>query len=500
MTRPNILVICSDEHHPVMSGYRRHPYVKTPNLDALAEGGTYFTNAYCNSPVCVPSRMSFMTGKYAHEVGSWFLYIPLERSETTWSRRLREGGVTATMLGKLDMCGDYQDAGFSHHQILEYRPAWTEYPRQTPFAPRLEGYVRPDKLAHIKNSGIRQPHLTDGRTGHDDRDGFWDHDRIVTDWAVDYLREKGKVGDEEPWALYVGLLYPHWPYCVPEEYFDQYFPDKVEMPFDASFPNENLHPALRHFQRAQGTDGIRDEDVRRTVAAYYGMITAMDAMIGRIIDELKAEGLYDNTYIIYTSDHGESLGEHGLFYKQCSYEGSVGIPLIVKGPDLPAGQVRDNPVSLVDLYPTVLDMAGLDVEPDRRGTSWLPLIRDEATARPEWVFAEHHGNFFKDSWYMIRLRDYKYTYYCHERPTLYNVHHDPHEMQDLAGDARYAPVLAECEMVLRSVLDPEAVALRAKRDLGLIGPDGEDYTTFLTVEDLRKGRNEGRFKPEPQLR
>ncbi|GAB3260953.1 alkaline phosphatase family protein [Arthrobacter pigmenti] len=498
MNNPNILVLCSDEHHPFMSGYRNHPYVQTPNLDALADSGTHFTDAYCNSPVCVPSRMSFMTGKYASDVGSWFLHVPLDRSEMTWSRRLHEAGIPSTMIGKLDMCGPYQDAGFSEHRILKYRPAWSEYPRKTPFAPRLEGYVRPDKLAHIKNSGIREPAVTDG-SDFSDRYGFWDHDRIVTDWAVDWIRNKDGSESAAPWTLYVGLIFPHWPFCVPEEYFEQYYPDKVQMPFDASFPNEDLHPALRHFQKGQGTDGITDEDIRRTVAAYYGMITATDAMIGRIIDELKTQGLYENTYIIYTSDHGESAGEHGLFYKQCSYEGSVGVPLIVSGPGLPAGQQRTEPVSLVDLYPTVLDMAGLETEPDRRGHSWLPLIQDVGSDRPNWVFSEHHGNFFKDSWYMIRTENYKYTYYCNDHPTLYDLANDPREMTDLAPDPDFADVLGECEQALRSVLDPEAVALQAKRDLGLIGPGGEDYTRTLTVDELRAGRQIGLFKPEPDL-
>lgn len=499
MTPPNILVICSDEHHPLMSGYLGHPHVQTPNLDALAADGTRFTNAYCNSPVCTPSRMSFMTGKYASEVGSWFLHIPLDPEEMTWSRRLKEAGVASTMLGKLDLCGDYQDAGFSDYRILKRRPAWTEYPRQSPFAPRLEGYVRPDKREHIDNSGIREPFITDGHSGPDDRYGFYDHDRIVTGWALDYVKERGRSGSADPWALYVGLIYPHWPYCVPQKYFDLYYPDNVEMPFDASFPNERLHPALRHFQKGQGIDGITEDDVRRTVAAYYGMITVMDEMIGRIIDELKTQGLYDNTYIIYTSDHGDSLGEHGLFYKQCSYEGSVGVPLIVSGPGLPTGEMRDNPVSLVDLYPTVMDMAGLETEPDRRGHSWLPLITDNAE-RPEHVFAEHHGNFFKDSWYMIRMGDYKFTYYCNDRPTLYNLADDPPELHDLAADPAHAPVLAECEEVLRGILDPEAVALRSKRDLGLVGPAGEDYTETLSVDELIEGRDSGRFKPEPELR
>lgn len=479
------------------AGYRGHPYVRTPHLDALAAEGTAFTSAYCNSPVCVPSRMSFITGKYAHQVGSWFLYVPLDPAEMTWARRLDQAGIESTMLGKLDFCGEYQDAGFSRHKIIERRQAWQEYPRQTPFVDRLRGFVRPDKRAHIINSGVREPAVTDGHNGHSDRFGFYDHDRIVTDWAVDYLREKGSRPGDDPWTLYVGLLYPHWPYCVPQPYFDEYYPDRVVLPEDAHFPNDKLHPALRHFQSTLGIDGITEEDVRRTTAAYYGMITALDAMIGRIVDELKTQGMYDDTVVIYTSDHGESLGEHGLFYKQCSYEGSVGVPLIIRGPDLPGGQVRDQPVSLVDLYPTVLDLAGLDQDDDRPGHSWLPLLTGDDLDRG-FVFSEFHGNFFTDSWYMIRTERYKFTYYCGERSTLYDLDTDPGEFVDLAPNPGYASVLAEHQRLLHTVVDPEAVALRAKQDLGLIGPDGEDYTQTLTVDDVLAGQATGRFPPEPE--
>lgn len=499
MSRPNIVVICSDQHHPRMTGYRGHPQVRTPNLDALAADGAHFTNAYCTSPICVPSRMSFTTGKYANEVGSWFLYVPLDEKETTWPRRLEASGYRTTMLGKLDLCGPYQDAGFGEHRIIERRGAWARYPRDTPFVDRLNGYVRPDKRRHIDNSGIRAPLVTDGRHGHDDRYGFYDHDRIVTDWAVEYLRDKGTAqSTEDPWALYVGLLYPHWPYCVPEEYFRQYFPDNVTMPHDAHFPNDALHPPLRHFQSCLGIDGITEDDVRRTVAAYYGMITALDDNIGRIIGELKAQGRYEDTYIIYLSDHGESLGEHGLFYKQCSYEGSVGVPVVLHGPGVEPGTRFEAPVSLIDLYPTILDLAGVDCEPDRPGRSWRRLVA--GTEEPaEAVFAEFHGNFFTDSWYLIRTGDLKYTWYGNARPTLFDIAADPGEMHDLADDPAYADALADCERILRGIVDPEATALRAKRDLGLIGPDGEDYTRTLTVADVRAAQRDGRLPAEPPM-
>jgi choline-sulfatase len=497
MGQPNILVICSDQHHPLMTGYRGHRWVQTPNLDQLAAEGAHFTKAYCNSPVCTPSRMSFITGKYTHQIGSWFIGCPLDPGEMTWARRLREAGISSTMLGKMDFCGAYQDGGFSDYKIIEKRAAFKPYPRNTPMDSRLEDYIRPDKRKHLENAGIREDIVTDGSDGHNDRFGFYDHDRIVTEWTIDYLQQKGKEKTGKPWGLYVGLLYPHWPFTVPEKYFNMYYPDRIDFPHDASFPNERLHPQVQYFQQSLDLGAVTEETQRKVIAAYYGMITAMDDMVGVIIAELKAQGLYDNTYIVYMSDHGESLGEHGLYYKQCSYEGSVGVPLIVKGPGLPAGVRIDAPVTLVDLYPTVMEMAGLPVEEDRPGSSWLPLIRNEPHNHPDYAFSEYHGNFFRQDWYMLVRGDYKYTYYVNERPSLFNVKEDPLENVDLALDERYSHILGEFEALLRSIVDPEDVSMRAKKDLGLIGKNGEDYTLTMTVKQLKEAVAQGVFPNEP---
>jgi choline-sulfatase len=504
VSQPNIVVICSDQHHPLVTGYRGHPQIRTPHLDALAADGAYFTRAYCNSPVCTPSRMSFITGKYPHQVGSWFLGCPLDRNEMTWARRLHDAGIPSVMFGKMDFCGEYQDGGFTDHRIIKKRAAFDPYPRTSPLPSRLAGYTRPNKRKIIEKAGPRRETVQiarrpDGSEGYNLNVGFYDHDRTVTDWAVDFIRNKGKENDGKPWAIYVGLMFPHWPLTVPQKYFDMYDPDTVPLPHDARFPNDSLHPQVRNMQDALDLGELPEPLMRRAIAAYFGMITALDENVGRIVAELKAQNLYDNTYIVYMSDHGESLGEHGLFYKQCSYEASVGVPLIVKGPGLPAGRRIDQPVSLVDLYPTIMEMAGLETEPDLPGKSWLPLIRDGRQQRNDYVFSEYHGNFFKQDWYMLVRGDYKYTYYVNDRPSLFNLREDPMEMNDLALDPAYASVLEEFETLLRGIVDPEAVSLRAKRDLGLIGKDGQDYTLTLTYPQLAEMIRQGVLPDEPEF-
>ena len=476
---PNLLVICSDQHSPHTCGWRGHRHIRTPNLDRLASRGTHFTRAYCNSPICTPSRMSFITGLYPHQIASWTIGCPLDPEIMTWPRHLRSAGIETTMLGKMDFCGDYQDGGFSHHRILRRRRAFPQIPLAEPWPARRPGFVRwKTAAAMMERTCTRSEEIiSDGVHGEAHYElGNYDHDRIVTNWTTKWLREKGASNTREPWVLYVGLLYPHPPFTVPDRFFEMYYPDNIELPRDRAFPNEALHPAVQSLQETQQAGKVTDNMLRRTVAAYYGMVTSMDEMIGEILDELELQGLADDTLIIYTSDHGESLGTHGLFFKKCAYEESVGVPLIVTGPGVPAGHHVEDVVSLIDLYPTVLDV--MDVEPrsDLPGSSWLPLIRGEHHNRLDYAFSEYHGPCFRQDWYMIRRDRYKYVEYQNERPSLFDLETDPGESHDLAGDPACGDRLGELKNVLHSVLDPHQTSLRAKGDLGLLGPNGEDYT------------------------
>ena len=506
--RSNILVITSDQHHPRIGGYLGHPYIQTPNLNGLAADGTIFRHAYCASPVCTPSRASFLTGQYVHQNRTWMIGVPTDPKIMTWPKRLTQADYVTAAYGKMDLCGKYQNPGFNDFITFERRPAFYPYPLDSPYDPRLSGYVRPDKRRHILEAGSN----TDARRilaekyGQDDflfrfEDhrvlGFNRHDREVTELALQFLRSARRMHRGKPWALYLGYLQPHWPFRVPQKYFEMYYPDALEWPYDYHSPNENLHQEIRHFQKALGLKDLPKDAIRRTIAAYYGMVTCLDELIAEVIQGLKNLGMYENTYIIYTSDHGESLGEHGLFYKQCSYEGSVGVPLIVKGPNIPKGKVIHHPVSLVDEYPTIMEMANLDAGDDCQGHSWLPIMHDDFSNYPDYAFSEFHGNFFRQSWYMLVRDSYKYTYYSNQlQPSLFNIVEDPKEEQDLVLRGTHEKVLKEFEELLHSIIDPEKTAFESKRDLGLIGPNGEDFTVSLTQQALAEGRKSGLFRPK----
>ena len=507
-SQPNILFIFSDEHHPTKVGYRGHPHVKTPNLDRIAQMGAHFTRAYCNSPICGASRPSMMMGKFVNQIDVWHNSVTWPRSESTWAKHLDRAGYHSVCYGKMDTAGLYQNPGFSEYRTVGpyKRPSFDIWPLNSPLESRLPGlsyHFGPADMPGTREQGIERlvkekkietssPDKLYAEQGWHDYTGFYDFDRTVTDWTLDFLRQKGR---GLPWAIHVGYLQPHWPYICPKKYFDMYYSGEIDMPHDAIYPNGNLHPAVRHFQNVTQVKDWSEDNIRKVVAAYYGMITCMDDMIGEILDELENQGLLENTYIIYSSDHGEGLGEHGLYNKLTAYEASVGVPLTISGPGISAGERIDTPVSLVDIYPTIMEIANLSTESDRPGSSLLELIRGEKKDRTDYVFSEYHACHFRHDWYMLVRGDYKYIYYAKERPSLFNVREDPLEMNDLAQDPKYTKILKKFEKLLRSICNPDEVARRSKSDLGLIGPNGEDYTETLTWQQLLEGRRSGGMFP-----
>ncbi|MBF0244151.1 MAG: sulfatase-like hydrolase/transferase [Planctomycetes bacterium] len=477
-TRPNILLLCSDQHHARMAGYRGHAEVKTPSLDRLASEGVHFTRSYCNTPICGPSRISFMTGRELHELGLWCNGVPWNGKAMTWADRLGQAGYRTLSRGKMDVPGPRTDVGFSDFDEPIPRPACDPYPLSEP---RI--YDQPDfhfdSFMDLPHAGMSR----EARLRMEGRDpmtlttrfeenlyltGHYDHDRHVVDQVLSFLRGDHR---DTPWALHVGLLNPHWPYVCPEAFLAQYDPAALALPQDSRFPNPDLHPALQHYQGTHNHyQTIRDEThLRQIIAAYYGLITCMDSMVGEIMDCLAEQDLAGETCLIYTSDHGEACGEHGLFDKLTAYEASAAVPLIVRGPGLKRGVRCDEIVSLVDLYPTILDLAGIELSPAEKalpGRSWVPLLQGLKQARTDPILIEYHGIFFRHHWFALVEGDWKFVWYEKERPSLFNLREDPHELHDLGADPARVSLLSEFESKLRSRVDPEAVVRLARRELG----------------------------------
>lgn len=468
--KSNILFICTDQQHPVISGFRGNSVVKTPNLDALAAAGMYFTRTYVSSPVCGPSRAAYMYGKHVFQIKSWYNGKAWPKEEVTWASRVTNNGYYTAHFGKMDSPGLYGKLGFSEEWHSARRPVRVVEGADVRFLPERPRNAK----GHLT---VKTFKIEDYKTKKYEAggNGQYGRDRPTTDRALRFLEERKD--DGKPWMLHVGYLMPHWPLTLPQKYYDMYADVDIPMPYDASFPNKNIHPALQHFQKWDGLDVAPDEEkLKDALRAYYGMVTCVDDMLGELISELKKNGMYENTYIIFTSDHGDNLGEHGMIgNKHTPMEGSVAVPLLITGPGVKHGEKVDALVALIDMYPTIMDMAGIDYyNSEMPGKNLLPVLQGKEEPTDRTVFSEWHGTGFQGAWYMLANKKYKYIYYERETPSLFDMEADPKELNDLALDPSYAVTLKMFESELNKILDPIETAREARMQQGLITEDGND--------------------------
>ena len=446
----NLLFIFSDEHNRDMLGCYGHPVVKTPNLDRLAARGVRFTDAYCNSPICVPSRASLATGRYVHEIRAWDNAAPYIGERPSWGHRLAAAGHQVTTIGKLHYRFPDDPTGFADQRL----PMHVQDGEGDIYSLIREDMAsRPQARARALEAG----------PGESQYSRF---DRANTREATRWLRDEAR-RYEKPWALFVGFVTPHFPLIAPKEFYDRYPLDEVVLPRQYGLAERPSHPSIDELRRVfDMTDEFDEPTLRKAIAAYYALCSFLDAQVGAVLAALTESGLEAETRVIYTSDHGDQVGEHGVWWKSTMYEGATAIPLIMAGPDVPENQVCHTPVSLVDCFPTILEGVGVPLaleDHDLPGTSLWPIARGES-APERTIFSEYHAIGSEHGFFMIRHRQYKYVYYPNARPQLFDLDRDPVENCDLALDPAYALVLAECEAALRQICDPEAVDRQAHQD------------------------------------
>ncbi|MBI3972286.1 MAG: sulfatase-like hydrolase/transferase [Chloroflexi bacterium] len=450
MKPTNGLFICSDEHSRRVLGCYGNPVVRTPNLDALAAQGTTFLNAYTPTPICVPARACLATGRYAHTIDSWDNATPYVGTEAaSWGHRLSEQGHKVTTIGKLHYRKVGDPSGFDDQRLPMHV---LDGVGDLYGLLRGEMPVRPSSREHVLKATAGEAEYTR-------------YDRAIAQTSARWLHEEG-TAQAKPWALFVSFSYPHFPLMVPEEYLNLYPPESVPLPVNWSPEQWSRHPALVHKRHQQALDEPFDEwTVRKAVATYYGMVTFLDEQIGIVLRALEESGQRETTRILYTSDHGDMIGEHGLWWKSVMYDGAVAVPMILAGPDVPAGKRVRTPVSLVDCFPTIVEAADAEFtheDADLLGTSLVRLAQQDD--QPRTVFSEYHAIFSTGGIFMIRNERYKYVHYVDYPPQLFDMENDPDETHDLAGDLQHADVLAACERELRAICDPEEVDRRAKAD------------------------------------
>ncbi len=449
MEPKNLLFIMSDEHNPKMMGCAGHEIVQTPNLDRLAARGTRFTSAYTNCPICVPARASFATGRYVHDIGCWDNATAYEGRPEGWGHRLREGGVRVESIGKLHYRNEADPTGFdAQHMAVHIMDGIGQ----------VWGSVR-DPLPDAPPGGGGGP-LAKAGPGLSEYNRF---DIKVAERARDWLAQATRRSEASPWVLFVGFVAPHFPLIVPEEYFDLYPPHTLPLPKLNPADGHARHPWIEARPQNRAGHTTPAERTRNALAAYLGLCSFIDAQVGCLLDMLDETGLAETTRVVYTSDHGDNAGTRGLWGKGNFYEESAGIPLIIAGPDLPRGQVRKTPVSLIDAHPTILEGAGLEGDARLPGASWFDLAG--GAEQPERiVFGEYHAIGSPAGGFMIRKGRYKLNYYLGFEPELFDLEADPEEMVNLAGNPAFASVVRDYEQILRAIVDPEAVDARAKAD------------------------------------
>ncbi|HWI13556.1 MAG TPA: sulfatase-like hydrolase/transferase [Burkholderiales bacterium] len=452
MTAPsNLVIILSDQHNPRVMGCAGHPVVQTPNLDALAQRGTRFASAYTNCPICVPARASLATGRYVHQIRFWDNAIAYDGSVPSWGHRLMARGRRVTSIGKLHyVSSDPARNGFSE-EILPMHLADGDGD--------VVGLIR-DELIVRKGAAKLGPEAGPGESH------YTAYDRAIADEACKWLRQAPS-RNNAPWVLYVGFVCPHPPLIAPQQFFDLYAKADITMPEMYAEDERPRHPYLDFMRRARPYDaGFTGPDmVKRALAAYFGSVSFLDHNVGRVLSALNETGLAASTRVLYSSDHGENLGARGFWAKSTLFEESAGIPMILSGPDIPENRVVGNPVSLVDVFPTVLECAGVEAstaDADLPGASLIAAARGELPQRT--VLSEYHAVGSPSGSFMIRRGRYKYIHYCGYAPMLFDLESDPYERHDLASHPELQRELAACETQLRAVVDIDAVEELARAD------------------------------------
>ncbi|KHN51911.1 sulfatase-like hydrolase/transferase [Pectobacterium fontis] len=450
MSRKNVIVIMSDEHNPNVLGCSGHPIIHTPHLDALAENGIRFTNAYTPCPICVPSRAAFATGKRVHHVRHWDNAMPYAGQEKGWGHILQQHGIKTASIGKLHYRDKEDPVGFDEeiipmHVVGGYGMVW---------------------------GSIRDPYL---KKGNDERmlgdyigagdSHYTEYDKNITEKTKAWLRNAAL--SNESFVLYVGLVAPHFPLIVPQEFFDLYPADIL--PPAKLLPQDGYHrhPWVQNYADFDSTESkFKSEEERlKAFSAYYGLCSYLDNNIGDILSVLNETGLNNNTTVIYTSDHGDNLGARGLWGKSTLYQESVGIPMIISGPNIAPG-VCHTPVDLLDLFPTILSLAGCEYESEmseRPGVSILDIAQQPKNDE-RVIFSEYHAAGSNTAAYMIRKGDWKYHYYVRHEAELFNLVSDPEETKNLINDPAYAAIREDLHAELLRICHPEETDQRAKID------------------------------------
>ncbi|MEX0777660.1 MAG: sulfatase-like hydrolase/transferase [Phycisphaeraceae bacterium] len=478
-SRPNILFICSDQHTARITGAYGDRVVRTPNLDALAGAGCRFDSNYCNVPVCVASRASFMTGRHAHKTEVLENAGILDSRIPTLAHMAVRGGYHAVLCGKMHFLGGDQLHGFLERPIGEFG-----------------GAAPSDGLptGKLGNCSHHAPLQFTGAGGN----ALEDYDAAVAEESVNWLRAYAAAAgaDTPPFFMTVGFLLPHCPYIASRPAYDRY-DGKVRAPRLAPAQLEALHPHHRAYRQWIKLEEIPEANFDRAAVAYYALTDTLDCHVGHLLDTLRATGLWENTIVVYFSDHGEMLGQHGRWHKDSFFEDSARVPLIVRHPKMELSTAVARPTSLVDLMPTLCEWIGIASPPGLDGHSLVPLLRGETQPERTAVKVESYTFWEGEPWSlnsnrMVRRDQWKLNCYGFTNTyELYDLARDPGEMRDLASCPEHRDIMNQLIPLLfedgwsRHV----ASAWLAKMDAMGAFENYQQYTQLARKDPLPKDPN-----------
>ena len=473
---PNILLICTDQQRYDAVGASGNPYIRTPNLDRLAAGGVRFENCYAQSPVCAPSRASLMTGRYPHNHGLWANGVDLPATETLFTRVLADHGYDCGLAGKLHLgaarAGRVEprlDDGF---RVFNWA--------HDPYVPSPGNHYH--RWLQTEHPGVLEPALASGNDAFDRLPTEQHYSHWLGEQAIDFLtttRDRDK-----PFCFIANFFDPHHGFGAPDSYRARYDPAELPPPVTseedlATKPAIYTEASIASYAGADA--GFRDytpAQIQEIRAQYYAMVSLVDDEVGRILQALESEGLAENTIVVFTSDHGELLGDHQMLLKgPMMFDCSIRVPLIVRWPgQLPENTVRTELVEWIDLAPTLLAAAGAGRLERGQGQSLLPLARDGSTAgRRDWALSEYRDSCWpydppvhttmlrQGTWKLVvhhgppataRDRDGELYDLAADPDELVNLWHDPHAQQSrLAMTSLLLDVLVATEDRSRPRLD-----------------------------------------------
>jgi choline-sulfatase len=451
--KPNVLFLICDDLNCDLGCYG-HPLVQSPNIDRLAERGVRFERVYCQYPLCGPSRASFMTGLYPDQtlIHRNAIYVRQRVPNVqTMAQMFRNHGYFATRIGKIYHYNVPKHIGTGGHD--------DPYSWDYTINPRGRDKEDEDLIFSLRpgSFGGTLSWLAADGTDEEQTDG------IGATEAVRLLGQYAKEGRR--FFLAVGLFRPHTPYVAPKKYFAMYPREKIVVPdVPEGYLDTLPAPARRSITRKKEQVNLPEDLARQAIQAYYASITFADAQVGRVLDALEATGLADQTVVLFTSDHGYHMGEHGHWQKTTLFENAARVPLVIAGPGVEAaGQSTPAPAEMVDFYPTLAELCGLAAPECLSGVSLVPLLKDPGGTDGQGTdrrLAPEHGRFvpprqsalvqYADG-YSIRTPRYRYTEWGEDGSAgaeLYDHETDPREMVNLAGRPEHAEVVEQLSKLL----------------------------------------------------